>query len=45
MVRLKKTAKSRKTASDRTGLEAIWSSRWNTPFIRFGLIDLIGGVI
>lgn len=30
--------------SDRTGLEAIWSSRWSTPFTGFGSIDLIGGV-
>jgi len=25
-------------------LEAIWSSRWSTPFSGFGSIDLIGGV-
>jgi len=25
-------------------LEAIWSSRWSTPFTGFGSIDLIGGV-
>ena len=30
--------------SDRTGLEAIWSSRWSTPFTGFGSIDLIDGV-
>jgi hypothetical protein len=32
-------------SSDRTGLEAIWSSRWSTPFTGFGSIDLIGGVV
>jgi len=26
-------------SSDRTGSEAIWSSRWSTPFTRFGSID------
>ena len=31
--------------SDRTGLEAIWSSRWSAPFTGFGLIDFIGGVV
>ena len=30
--------------SDRTGLEAIWSSRWSTLLTGFGSIDLIGGV-
>ena len=34
----------RLSSSDRTGLEAIWSSRWSTPFSGFGSIDLIGGV-
>ena len=36
--------RSRGHASDRTGLEAIWSSRWSTPFTGFGSIDLIDGV-
>jgi len=31
--------------SDRTGLEAIWSSRESTLFTGFGSIDLIGGVV